>query len=154
MRLRFVIIPALAFALGISSAVHPAGSTVSLKAGKEAYETAVRYHLKKDYRSALAGYKVAALLEPDHPVILGQMGRAYFDQGDLEYAQIMLEKALKLDSLYSDAHFMLGKVYKEQGACEKAVDEMDRYLQLPADADDRAEAEGIKAECEKLSMPR
>jgi transcription elongation GreA/GreB family factor len=42
----------------------------------------------------------------------------------------------------------------EQKEYEKAIDEMDRYLQLSANADYRAEAENIKAECEKLSLPR
>jgi cytochrome c-type biogenesis protein CcmH/NrfG len=139
--------------LGLTHTVYAVSSTAPLKAGREAYETAVRYHLKNDYRNAVAAYMVAANLEPDHPVILGQMGRAYFDQGDLEKAQVTLERALKLDTLYPDAHLLLGQIYKEQKEYEKAIEAMDRYLELPANADDRAEAESIKAECEKLSMP-
>ena len=152
MESRLLSIVVLVIMLGFEPWVYAVSSMAPLKAGREIYETAVRYHLKKDYRSAVAAYMVAASLEPDHPVIFGQMGRAYFDQGDLEKAQVMLERALKLDSLYPDAHFMLGKVYKEQKEYEKAIEEMDRYLQLPTNADDRAEAESIKAECEKLSM--
>ena len=144
----------LAVALGFGSLVYAVSSITPLKAGREAYETAVRFHLKKDYQDAIAAYTVAASLEPDHPVIFCQMGRAYFDQGDLDKAQAMLERALKLDTLYPDAHFLLGKVYKEQKQYEKAIEEMDRYLELPTNADDRAEAESIKAECEKLAASR
>jgi tetratricopeptide (TPR) repeat protein len=151
---KFLTIAILAAVLGISPAVCATSSTSPLTAAKEAYETAVRFHLKKDYQNAIAAYTIAGHLEPNHPAIFGQMGRVYFDQGDLEKAQIMFEKTLKLDPLYPDAHFMLGKVYKEQKLYEKAIDEMDRYLQLPTNADDRAEAESIKAECEELSMPR
>jgi tetratricopeptide (TPR) repeat protein len=150
---QFLTTVVLAAMLGISPVVCAVSSSAPLRAGREAYETAVRFHLKKDYQSAIAGYRVAASLEPDHPVILGQMGRAYFDQGDLEKAQVTLERALKLDTLYPDAHLLLGKIYKEQKEYEKAIEAMDRYLELPANADDRAEAESIKAECEKLSMP-
>jgi cytochrome c-type biogenesis protein CcmH/NrfG len=154
MKMTFPTVMVLAAMLGISPALRAASSTSPLSAGKDAYETAVRFHLKKDYQDAIAAYTIAGYLEPDHPAIFGQTGRLYFDQGNLEKAQTMLEKALKLDPLYPDAHFLLGKVYREQKLYEKAIDEMDRYLQLPTNADDRADAERIKAECEELSMPR
>jgi tetratricopeptide (TPR) repeat protein len=152
-KLQLLTIVALAAMLGTNPVVCAVSSTAPLRAGREAYETAVRFHLKKDYQNAIAAYTIAGHQEPNHPAIFGQMGRAYFDQGDLEKAQVMLERALKLDTLYPDAHFLLGKIYKEQKEYEKAIEEMDRYLQLPTNADDRAEAESIKAECEKLSMP-
>jgi tetratricopeptide (TPR) repeat protein len=142
----------LAVVLWTNASIWAASSAAPLSSGREAYERAVRFHLKKDYQSAIAAYTIAGHLEPDHPAIFCQMGRAYFDQGNLEKAHTMLEKALKLDPLYPDAHFVLGKVYREQKLYEKAIDEMDRYLQLPTNADDRAEAERIKAECEELSM--
>jgi cytochrome c-type biogenesis protein CcmH/NrfG len=153
MKMKFVTTALLAAMLAINPVVYGGSSTDPLKAGKEAYETAVRYHLKKDYRNAIASYTLAAHLEPGHPAIFGQLGRVYFEREEIDKAQAMFEKALKLDYLYPDAHFMLGKVYKEQKEYEKAIDEMDKYLQLSSNADYRAEAESIKAECEKLSMP-
>jgi cytochrome c-type biogenesis protein CcmH/NrfG len=153
MKMKLLTTAILVTVLGISSLMYAASSSTPLKAGREAYENGVRFHLKRDYRNAIASYKIAAHLEPDHPAIFGQLGRVYFEQEDMDKAQAMFEKALKLDSLYPDAHFMLGKVYKEKKEYEKAIDEMDKYLQLSTNADYRAEAENIKAECEKLSMP-
>jgi len=154
MKPKSLAIAMLAATLGMCPAVFAKSSTAPLTAAKEAYETAVRFYLKGDYQNAVASYVIAGHLEPDHPAIFNQLGRVYFERGEIDKAQAMFEKALALDTLYPDAHFMLGKVYKEQREYQKAIEQMDKYLELPANADDRGEAESIKAECERLLMPR
>ncbi len=154
MKLKLLTIAVLVAISGMSLTAHGKSNEAPLTAAKEAYEAAVRFYLKGEYQNAIASYMIAGHLEPDHPAIFNQLGRVYFERGEIDKAQAMFEKSLTLDSLYPDAHFMLGKVYKEQKEYQKAIEQMDKYLELPTNADDRVEAESIKAECEKLLMPQ
>jgi protein O-GlcNAc transferase len=62
------------------------------------------------------------------------LGDKFHDQGDLEKASILYEKALKVEPDFSEAYFNLGKIFQDQGSYQKAVSCYLKLLHLKPDS--------------------
>ena len=97
---------------------------------------------------ALAAYDKAAELEPSNPAIHYNTGRAYSllarrlrsekrsqKSVNQAYANAVtsLEKAIKLKADYAPAHFLLVKIYDQQGKIEMAINKAERIKQIASD---------------------
>jgi len=59
-----------------------------------------------------------------------QNGYQYFSQGDYQKAEENYQKALELNSDFEDAHYWLGKVYRETGQYDKAIRQWFEVLRI------------------------
>jgi len=59
-----------------------------------------------------------------------QLGVAYMQQGQFDQAMARLQKAVRQDSSYADAHSVLAVLYERLGEGDKALDSYDRALSL------------------------
>ena len=55
-------------------------------------------------------------------------GYTYFTQGNYEMAEQNYKKAVELDPNFEDAHYWLGKVYKQTGDYSRAVEQWKKVL--------------------------
>jgi type IV pilus assembly protein PilF len=68
-----------------------------------------------NYPEALSALLHAYELEPEDPTILNNLGLAYFYRGKPEKAKFYLQKALKQNYQFTDAHNNLGRILLELG---------------------------------------
>jgi tetratricopeptide (TPR) repeat protein len=59
-----------------------------------------------------------------------QKGYEYFSQGDYQKAEENYQKAIDLDQNFEDAHYWLGKVYRQIGQYDKAIPQWIEVLRI------------------------
>ncbi len=79
---------------------------------------------------AAGAFKQAIALRPDLPVLLVELGVAYFEMGQIERAASVLQSALSLDPNQATARSALGRAFLEQGKLEEARAQLAMAAQL------------------------
>ncbi|HEX5093750.1 MAG TPA: tetratricopeptide repeat protein [Burkholderiales bacterium] len=82
---------------------------------------------------AIAGYRQALALAPDHAIAHLNLGSALLDQGRLDEAQASLRRAIVLEPGLAEAHFNLGVAAFRAGALGAAKAAFERYLESRPD---------------------
>ena len=82
---------------------------------------------------AVACYRRALELKPDHAEAHNNLGNALKDQGKLDEAVACYRQALELKPDYAEAHSNLGNALKDQGKLDEAVACYRRALELKPD---------------------
>jgi tetratricopeptide (TPR) repeat protein len=77
------------------------------------YKLGLIYEFKKDYENAIASYKKAAELKPDHARSLNALGRLYMKTGRISEAKEMLEAAKKADPSLEETTVLLNNIRDE-----------------------------------------
>ena len=90
-------------------------------------------------QAALKWYKRAVDLQPDNPILIGNLGCKLQDLGNGEEAEAKMRQALALDSSLIYLYERLGNLYRDRGEEERAIGEYKRALEL-------ARAESIGSE--------
>ena len=62
--------------------------------------------------------------------IIFQLGRLYFNEGQIDKAIVEFEGAISLNPIFSNAHYSLGLCYQKKGEMEKAIAEFEKVLEL------------------------
>jgi tetratricopeptide (TPR) repeat protein len=70
-----------------------------------------------------------------------EKGFDYFQQEKWDEAIAEFQEAIRLDPEFGDAYWGLGYIYVNEGEFEKAIEALEKYLQLEPDASDRAQVE-------------
>jgi len=70
-----------------------------------------------------------------------EKGFEYFDQEKWDEAIAEFQEAIRLDPEFGDAYWGLGYGYANKGEFQKAIEALEKYLQLVPDASDRAQVE-------------
>lgn len=99
-------------------------------------EETARLHLQlgtsqlsnENYPQALSELLIAESLDPENPVILNNLGLAYFFRERPDIAEIQLRKALELKPEYSDARNNLSRVLIERSKYEQAIAEAQKVI--------------------------
>jgi tetratricopeptide (TPR) repeat protein len=118
---------------------------VCLIAGSLVFGQSLQNHLRAalDFQqhgqdaAAIAEYKAALVLAPDHPEIWTNLGAAYAHRGDYIAAADAYHKALALNSTYGPALLNLGLTYYKTGQLDAAIKTLSDY-RAGAAADERA----------------
>ncbi|WP_041468618.1 tetratricopeptide repeat protein [Chloroherpeton thalassium] len=76
------------------------------------------------YEPAIAAYQEATTLVPNDPKPYYYMSFLYAELGRLSEAKIFVEKALQIWPLYPEAHALLGAIYLQNQAFERAFSEL------------------------------
>jgi type IV pilus assembly protein PilF len=100
---------------------------------KALYNAGWAYYAKKDYKTALIKYQEALRREPMtylRPQIEKNIGLVYFAQNNISEAIGHFEKAVVLNSLLYDVHFLLGECYLRIKDPEKARKEFQAVIKL------------------------
>lgn len=93
---------------------------------------------QEDTARALDFYQRALKLKPDHKKAHGQIGKLYFDQGQLAAAERELRMAVSVNPKYAYAYFQLGMLYRQKRELPAALvafhnsiknETIDRYKQ-------------------------
>ncbi len=97
------------------------------------YFNATEFHRKGEFDKALDEYKKAMEYTPSNMMILNCMGRVYRKMGQFDEAAAIFRQILKkIDSRQAEAkaRSSLGVIYMDQSKYEKALEEMERCLDL------------------------
>ncbi|OQA20120.1 MAG: photosystem I assembly protein Ycf3 [bacterium ADurb.Bin363] len=74
-------------------------------------------------------YKDRLKSSPSDPLIYNELGRAYFEYGNVFLADSHYRKALELNSSYGEAHFNIALLYKELGTSLKEINKLKDALE-------------------------
>jgi len=85
--------------------------------------------------AVLPNLKKAERLQPESPAVLFGLGSFYFlapkiAGGDVERAQVYLERAIRIDPQFADAFVRLSQVYRVKGDEEKADALLEKAIQM------------------------
>ena len=97
------------------------------------YFNATEFHRKGEFDRALNEYKKAYEYDTSNTIILNCIGRVYWKMGELKKAIDVYHQVLKQSDdsqAEAKARSSLGVIYMEQGRYEKALEEMQRCLDL------------------------
>ncbi len=79
------------------------------------------HYSNQKYHRALKEFMTANELDPDNPLILTNLGIAYFALDRLPIGEKMIRRALEIEPSYTDARVNLAKVQIEMGLVELAI---------------------------------
>ncbi|MCX7995250.1 MAG: tetratricopeptide repeat protein [candidate division WOR-3 bacterium] len=88
------------------------------------------YYRKKDFNKAIEEFSKAQTIEPNNPVIQCGLGVVMLAQGNDSTAEIFFLNAIKLDSLYPEAHLYYSLVLERKGMMKEAERERNLAYQL------------------------
>lgn len=90
--------------------------------------------LQGDLKGAQAAFEKTTEADPSNPDGWVNIGRAAVQEGDMNRARMVLEKALALSTDLARAHFFYAKVLRSDGNYDEAADHLRRVLaQYPRD---------------------
>src|SRR5205807_5739313 len=90
--------------------------------------------LQGDLKGAQAAFQKVTEVDPKNPDGWVNIGRAAVQEGDMDRARAVLEKALSLSRDLARAHFFYAKVMRADGNNEGAADHLRKVLtQYPRD---------------------
>ncbi|MBD3237289.1 MAG: tetratricopeptide repeat protein [Candidatus Eisenbacteria bacterium] len=102
-------------------------------AAMSAFARGVAAEFQDEYSAALEGYREAARLSPPSAQILTRQASCLFELRELDAAREMAERALALDSLQAEAHWVRGISLASRGNLEAAVGPLRRATELGND---------------------
>jgi tetratricopeptide (TPR) repeat protein len=116
------------------------------------------YTKAANWEKAATFFTVTLKRQPDDPQVLLGLGRAQVGLKDYATALVTLQRALQLDPTLIEAHFQLGRAYRELGKREESLHELSLHRTLKdREATDSsipkfrtAQDEQIWSECRKL----
>ena len=79
---------------------------------------------------ALVETQNALFLAPDDIGILFQLGLLFYQDGQYDNSQIVLERAVEINSSYSNARYFLGLIYDRKGDTPRALGEFEKISEL------------------------
>jgi predicted Zn-dependent protease len=89
---------------------------------------------KEDFEQALneaiETYKRAIKQDPDYAISYNNLGCAYDDLGEFDFAVVWLKKAIKMQNDYKEAHNNLGVAYIHLGEFDEAIAGLKEAIQL------------------------
>ena len=89
---------------------------------------------QRQYSLAINAYKRALELDPDCAAVHHSLGFAYYKEGEFDLARDVLQKAIELNPLNANYHYVFGQLLEDwtelEGAWEKAIDEFTRTIEL------------------------
>lgn len=97
------------------------------------FNVALGSHLNGKYDSALASYRKADEIEPNHPKVWCNLGVLYFQLDRYEEAEAALSQATKANPDYARAWDNLAAALGSQNKLQEAVDACERALELRPD---------------------
>lgn len=81
---------------------------------KPPVEMGIESYEAEDYAGAKTYFETALTTEPENPQAIYYLGRIALNQGEIDEAVGLLEKAVGLDDANSEYHFRLGVAYAQQ----------------------------------------
>jgi tetratricopeptide (TPR) repeat protein len=90
----------------------------------------VEHYISKNYGAAIQDFARAIQQYPDAKEVYCFLGNAYFRNNQLREAAAAYEKAKQLDSTDLTAYENMGVIYARLGACELALKEWEKALEL------------------------
>ena len=90
---------------------------------------------------ALGYLQRARQLNPSNEEIYFDLGKALFDEGKLDEAEVVFRKAVATqapDAALTMAHYHLGQIYRRSGQAEKAREHLEIFSKLKSQAGDAA----------------
>jgi tetratricopeptide (TPR) repeat protein len=99
---------------------------------EQCYKEGSAYWNKRDWKKALAKFKEASNLNPNHLSVHQQLARVYIELGDIQEAEKELHKQIEVnyDDFYS--HAILSIIYEARGMSLEAREEEIRAMQTSA----------------------
>lgn len=88
------------------------------------------YYRLKDYDNAFQEFGKAQVLQPNNPVAYCGVGVVALSQGNDEAAEVFFTDAIKLDTLYAEAHLYYSIVLLRKGMTEEADKEKELAYKL------------------------
>jgi Flp pilus assembly protein TadD len=104
----------------------------------------VVYYKMGRLEDAVAQYQEALKLNPGDAEVRSNLAAAYVQLGRLDEAQAEYEKALALVPGLAEAFYGLGMVYAAKGEKQKAIESLQRFLELDSGRDPLARSEAEK----------
>lgn len=92
-------------------------------------------------------FKVALTINPKDSEVLFNLGNLYNNQNKLEQARNKYLEAIQIRPDFAEAHYNLGLIFSKMGNNPKAVEHLEKFLQLSPNA---RNAETIRAYVQKL----
>jgi tetratricopeptide (TPR) repeat protein len=77
-------------------------------------EFGIELRKRKLLEEAIANYSKAIAIDPEDPVIFYNLGRAYYEKGDVDQAVVHLKKALSLNPEFSEARAFIASLEKPE----------------------------------------
>lgn len=93
-------------------------------------QRALVFEKEKDIKTAIANMKDITLRYPLDIESLFQLGRLYYNNGQIEEAVFQFSQILQLAPEHSNARFALGVALEKQGKIKEAVQEFEKVLEL------------------------
>jgi Flp pilus assembly protein TadD len=104
----------------------------------------VIYYKMGRLEDAVTQYQEALKLKPNDAEVLSNLAAAYVQLGRLDDAQAEYEKALALYPGLAEAHYGLGMTYAAKGDKQKAIESLQKFLELDTGRDPVARSEAEK----------
>lgn len=114
------------------------------------YFNATEFHRRGELDKALEEYKKAYEYDSSNMMILNSIGRVYWKMGELEKAAAIYREVLNKSSskdTEARARSSLGVIYMDQGNYEKALEELQRCLDLDPDSSKKVSYKTIINKC-------
>ena len=90
--------------------------------------------VQRQYSLAINAYKRALEFDPDCAAVYHSLGFAYYKEGEFDLARDALQKAIELNPLNANYHYVFGQLIEDwkelEGAWEKAIREFTRTIEL------------------------
>jgi len=77
--------------------------------------------LKRDYAKSIEYFESCLVLDPDSTAALAHLATVYFEMGDAAAAEKSSHRALAADPAINGVHFILARIYDQQGDDQRAV---------------------------------
>ncbi|MEO0184410.1 MAG: tetratricopeptide repeat protein [candidate division WOR-3 bacterium] len=126
--------------------LHPRRSVIYINLGHLFYR-------KKDFNKAIEEFNQAQILEPQNPVIQCGLGVVMLAQGNDSTAEEFFLNAIKLDSLYPEAHLYYSLVLERKGMVAEAEKERNLAYQLKPELKEVDLSDVLPIRGEKSDIP-
>jgi Tfp pilus assembly protein PilF/4-amino-4-deoxy-L-arabinose transferase-like glycosyltransferase len=103
------------------------------------YNIAIEYHNHGLWDSAQANYELSLSIRDDNPRVHFLLGEVYLQKEMIEDAISAFENVIRYDPGYVMAYHRLGMIYHQLGKREKAIYNLERFIQLWQGEPDRIE---------------
>lgn len=118
----------LIFALFILTSCSSNQKDVDKKKAELYFSQGTNRLMDKDYTEALKHLLEANNLEPENPLILNNLGMAYYFKGKPDIAKTFIKQSLELDPKNSDARNNLASIYFTEKNYDEAIKEYEVIL--------------------------
>ena len=89
---------------------------------------AQRYLKAREYDKAITLFRELQAQQPDNPVIINRLSRAYADAGERQNSFWVLRRALAKEPIHYSVHLNIAPFYEARGDIESALDHLDQAI--------------------------